>query len=61
MKIKNAGVAEQADARDFNVFPTQMGYKIILQRVPKRKLLEQKLAKTAKANTERRAKFWHTL
>ena len=48
-----------AYAPDFNVIPfhtNEIGYDIS-QRVTKGKLLEQKLAKTAKAITERRAKF----
>ena len=55
-------MAELADAWDFDVTPfhiNEIGYDFS-QRVPKGKPLEQKLAKTAKADTERRAKFWNT-
>lgn len=51
-----AVMAEQADARDFDVLHTKVCYKK-LQRVPKGKPLEQNLAKTVKASTERRAKW----
>lgn len=46
------------DAEDFDVFSTLEWTMRFSQRVPKGKPLEQKLAKTAKANTERRAKYF---
>ena len=57
--MKNAGVMEWQTYRALMCLPRKRAMESS-QRVPKGKPLEQKLAKTAKADTERRAKFWNT-